>query len=63
MPSFAEIFAIETGFSEFAALNHADLYKFDLGEPGKQDEYGRPILSEFVLNKQIKLINCLWRKC
>ena len=51
MPSFAEIFAIETGFSEFAALNHADLYKFDLGEPGKQDEYGRPILSEFVLNK------------
>ena len=42
--------------AEFTSLNHSKLYKFDLGNPDVKDEYGKPVLSEFVVNNQSSLI-------
>lgn len=57
IPSFSEILAIEPQTTEFAALNHANLYKFELGDPEKKDEYGRPMPSEFAVNNQRALLD------
>jgi len=58
VPSFQEIFAIDSQLNAFTQVNHKDLYKFELGNPDARDAFNAPapIMSEFAKVHQKVLV-------